>query len=478
MSYQEYEADMISRYKEPEIQPVIEEHTEYIKSIIKDQKVMYMGALVQLETNTMPQLNLCIQYLKFGLKSRFIERLCDTNPIVNKLRDSLYCAILSVKMDIENQYLYGPTIRVIFKMLEFYDVIIRSLIELPPYYHRYRYERYIEYCIQSPGLVLLPTFYNIGATDLLKLRPYPFFPVGITTTILHVDEYLQSPAEFFVHDINHVRRMYENNLMDMKKKGFTNPIAYYDTSKTCLDKVMNIITNTLKSGKTITIPTLKDGKIVTKEEYHMDNSFTFDSPIDKGYAQIIKIILFEIIHEDALPIQEDLICSTILRKFGVKTTFPRVTLDGTVIKSVVSGGSILGFVRYKLKYGFLDTVDNVNENIVMLAYRTDKQIYHATRILLLKLCKHTDDNLIILNITDNSGLNLPVNPDIVKHFVPDILEGEYGDFKPSELLELRKEYGLSVDNQFTGVRPLPITEQGDIYSKLGGKKKRKTRRLK
>lgn len=482
MSYEEYEESMIARYKEAEIQPIIIEHAEYIQSIIKNQKVLYMDALLQLkDTQSISQLRLCVEYLKYGLKTSFIEQLCSINSILNKSRESLYCSILAINMNEETSYLYGPTIRLIFKILEFYDIIIRSLRDFPPYYHRYRYERFIEYCIQFPELVLVPTFYNIGATDLLKLRPYPIYPIGISTTILHVDEYLQTPSEFFVHDINHIRRMHENNISDMKRRGITDSISYYDQSKLCLDKIMTIMNNKIKKGPVITIPQIKDKGIIEKEAFHMNTtkSIDYDTPIDAGYSQIIKIIVFEIIHEDALVMQEDVICSTILRNSGFKTIFPTIGTNGIVKNSIVSGGSILGFVRYKLRYGFLDTVTSVNENIVKMFYRTDKQIFNATRILLTKLCGVTIDekttDRIILNIIDNSGLNKPEHPDILEVLMPTIItDEEYGDYTQKERDSIRTKYSLPLDYEFTGIRPQSIVEQRSMF----GGSKRKLKRIK
>jgi hypothetical protein len=257
---------------------------------------------------SIPELKLCIDYLKYGLDIDFINQKCRENSVLEQLRQSLYCSIFAVTSDKENSYLYGSTIRVIMKIIDFYDILIRSIKQVPPYYHKYRYERYVDYCISqaSNGLFMFPTFANIGATDLLKLRCYPMFPIGLSLTLTFVDEYEQTPVEFFIHDINHIRRMFDSNILDMNQKNidtsnFDDTVLYYNASYQCLKEIFTIINNNTnkktqltESYEYINIPKIEMDKSQTdirivhlkKDDYsHVIN----DEPIDLGYSQLIKI---------------------------------------------------------------------------------------------------------------------------------------------------------------------------------------------
>ena len=504
--YLEYERQMNERYSDANIQVVKNKHDAYIRNIIKNQGTEY-NKLIEKgffsgshETIQIIELKDCVDYLKHGLDIQFIEDKCRENLVLQKLRDSLLCSILAVTVDPESNYLYGPTIRALIKIIDFYDILIRSIKEAQPYYHKYRYERYVEYCISSGGLFIIPTFASIGATDLLKLRAFPLFPVGLNIKLEFVDEYYQTPIEFFIHDINHSRRMYESNISDMEKNRVdktdqSKVTEYYNQSNACVNKLMSIINNKINSKgqphpqvSKIDIPTIyPDGTKEKKQAYHLDmddySTIVKSTPIDLGYSQLIKIIVFEITHEDALPMREDVICSTILRNSGIETFFPRLSQEGKIKTSIELGGSILGFVKYKLRNGFFDSVEKPLDFVVKHFYRTDKQIAIATQILLAKMCVNVVENnspdyeRIMINITDKEGLNAPLTGDLLKIFMPEILINEkYGDLTETDVNNLRVKNNITTQNLYTGERPKPVTEQGNLLGKLGGKNTK--RRLK
>ena len=502
--YIDYIKQIKNKYEHNEIQTIISLHNNYAKNIIENAGTIYPTLRSFFhnnpQTTSVPELKLCIDYLKYGLDIDLINNKCHENAVLEQLRQSLYCSIFAVTSDNENSYLYGPTIRVIMKIIDFYDIVIRTIKHVPPYYHKYRYERYVEYCISmaSNGLYMFPTFANMGATDLLKLRCYPIFPIGLSLTLIFVDEYEQSPVEFFIHDINHIRRMFESNILDMKQKNidttdFNATVSYYKASHTCLKEIFMIMNNTTiktptlnNSYELITIPKIeKDRKqkeiIVShlkKDDY---STISNEESIDLGYSQIIKIIVFEITHEDSMPMQKDVICSAILRNSGIETIFPRINEHGKVLKRIESGGSILGFVKYKLRYGFFDDINSPIEQIVKIYYRTDKQILIATQILLKKLCNETikvgSDNYIrtIINITDKNGLNIPEHEDHLKLYPNITRELKYGDFTEDEINNIRQSKGIIQPNLFTGERPKSIVEQDNLLTKLGGKTRKRSK---
>jgi hypothetical protein len=509
MEYLDYFKQIKTKYLDKEIQDTIRLHNDYVKNIIDNGKTVYPSLRTFFEMNpvmtSIPELKLCIDYLKYGLDIDFINQKCHENSVLDQLRQSLYCSIFAVTSDKENSYLYGSTIRVIMKIIDFYDIIIRSVKQVPPYYHKYRYERYVDYCISqaSNGLFMFPTFANIGATDLLKLRCYPMFPIGLSLTMTFVDEYEQSPVEFFIHDINHIRRMFESNILDMNQKNidisnFDDTVSYYNASYLCLKEIFTIINNNTNKKTQLTegyeyinIPKIEMDKSQTeirivhlkRDDY---SNVINDEPIDLGYSQLIKIIVFEITHEDSLPMHKDVICKAILRNSGIETIFPRIDQYGKVIKMVQLGGSILGFVKYKLRYGFFDNINSPIEQIVKIYYRTDKQILIATQILLKKLCREiinigsNDYYRIIINITDKNGLNKPEHEDHLEKFPQITNDPIYGDYTEDQVDYIRQSKGILQPNLFTGERPKSIVEQGNLLTKLGGKttkNKKKSRHI-
>jgi hypothetical protein len=487
-------------------------YDETIKSIIANQEASYILFNESLQKNgseltsfilTTVDVNgkettqdiFGIEYLFDFLKSGLVIELIDelNNPILYRVRDNLICNILSLTIDPTRKYLYGPTIRTIFKIVEFYDILIRTLGQEPAYYHKYRYERYVEYCIScsKDGLILLPTCYNIGVTDLLKMRGYPLFPIGISMTKLHVDEFQQTPAEFFVHDINHSRRMFEENLkhFDEIKSKYTSILNYYNDCDKFSKQIIELINNNFEAKKNASIGIddniglydlpffdINTHNFITKKYKCLTqkgiNELKNGQPIDKGYSQIIKIIIFEITHEDALPIHPEIICSNITRGSGNNPLFPRLTQTNKGIEVIAlsdEGASILSFVKYKLRYGFFDIYPTINELAVYSSYRTDKRLAIATKILLDFICNNAIemDKLLTL-ITDKTGLNPPVHMDNLytinkltnKSHYSDILEDrDFGDLSEEDIKQIRLKYGLPQINEFSGIRPKPVSEQ-------------------
>lgn len=79
--------------------------------------------------------------------------------------------------------------------------------KLLPLYHVNRYS-YQEYgLLSNPNVVLLPWIGHVSMEDLVILRASPFCLVGVIFDTLRIDRHHNSPLDFFVHDINHGRRL-------------------------------------------------------------------------------------------------------------------------------------------------------------------------------------------------------------------------------------------------------------------------------
>ena len=401
------------------------EHNNFIKEYISNPEPIYITLRTRLTTYgenkaEFPEFIPIIKYLKNAVNTPEINEWLKTNEAMTINHTLLHLDIQSIKLS--NNYYYGPTLRVIFRCLDFLDIYIRERERLKgsplnPYYHRYRYTRYFEYCIgESPELIIFPTFSNIGATDLLKIRAFPCFFVGIVTDTIFVDEYIQTPAEFFIHDINHSRRMYQENL------------KHYNIFKSQPgNEKLNIINYYQKMREIITT------KIVP---------LLSDKSIELPIRQLIKIILFEICHEDALPLMPDVICGTITRPSGIEVKFPEIIIKDSnlVVEDVIEkGGSILGFVLYKLRYGFFDQPGMISNLIVKKEYRTPEKILEASFILLNYLnCNITVTKEELFSIIiDRRGLNKPQHPDIFGEKIENY-ENPFTGNRPTALNDIDK----------------------------------------
>jgi len=316
-------------------------HKKFISKMSLDPVDTFVELSTRLQrggiTTEFPEFAPVVHYMKEKIHTEQINAICDGNVTLLVLRKHADLALWHVSQN-EAWYPYGATLRAIFLSLQFLDTLQRTiqpeLNEKVPFYHEFRYLYYFDYMInKAPHAILIPTFANITASTLVLTRGPPIFFVGISTELIHVDEYKQTSAEFFIHDVNHARRQYEIGISDFETnwQSKMSLLDYYRMQQHFLNKIVRPLI------------TLKDT--------------TYSIP--KGIKQVIKIILFEIIHEDAQPAYERMICNTILRNAGEAAPFQAIyknpeTGIPNIRRITVPGGGILAFVKYKLRYGFLD----------------------------------------------------------------------------------------------------------------------------
>ena len=268
-----------------------------------------------------------------------------------------------------------------------------------------------------------------------------------------MDEYKQTSAEFFIHDLNHGRRQYQTSLEDFSKNWSKQMklMEYYAMQTEFLKREIQPL---ISIKDTTTIP--------------------------KGIKQLMKIILFEIIHEDAQPVYADLICRTVLRnaghgeaKFQVLFTNPLTgTPDIRHIKN--PGGGILAFVKYKLRYGFLDDV--LLPAIVDKEYRTTQNIAAAAHLLLTRLgCGSIPSIEKLMELTDNmAGQNPPAHPN---HLGEPIDITAFTGKRPTPLLSTYFETLYANQVPWTGIhkKTVPLERREVAYN--AKKEEQETRAL-
>lgn len=266
---------------------------------------------------------------------------------------------------------YDDVIRFCAKFVDMIDIIIRKNPDeqFPDYFHRKRYFYYMEYCISKfPDIILFTTFDNIGATDLIKTRCVPVFFIGINTTPIYADEYMLTPSEFFFHDINHSRIIYQQDEAYIKEKD--------------IDKLELI-----------------DMMVASTSHYY--NEIT--KLTDKRLIGLTKMLLFEIVHEDGFPFVSDKICERLLRQEGEDHV---ERMNGDVIELVKKvTASTLGQTLFKLRCGFYDKEHEPIALIVDKDYRTSDKIVEAAQAMIRIFgCSDMSSEELKLLITENTSL--------------------------------------------------------------------------
>ena len=270
-----------------------------------------------------------------------------------------------------NQYPYAYCIRVVVESLNMIDLINIDIIakedkkiwqtNYATVYFKERYHYYLDYLLDNaPDVFILPILQKVGATALIRNRCSRIQPCGVIFDEAFVDEDMQTPCNFFWHDINHARRIYQNNLWYSKQNNIQID-EFYKNMREDVDMLMPI-----KSWLT-----------------------------DTKYESLIKILLFEVVHEDALPFLKDSIIDDILFKSGNCYPYER-TYDNEVkdnsynsynrinLRFYEQGASTLRTIYNKLRHTFFEK-EEAYDIIVRKELRYIKHMIEASYILLNKI---------------------------------------------------------------------------------------------
>jgi hypothetical protein len=231
------------------------------------------------------------------------------------------------------------------------------------YFFTHKYKNHLDQMLAKfPEEIIIPTYEHLWATDLMKVRGIPIRFVWLSNDFLYVDEFWQSPLEFFWHDWDHSLRM------------------AYEDEKYCLDN--NISREELIEKSTIFWNDLLE-KIKISEQ---------DNIKEKELKKLKKIILFEIIHEDSKPFMRDIIINSIQVWEWADIHKENIIVDPKTgyfarekIVEAQWGISPLSFLLHKLQHWFFDQVDSQTSQIVSPEFRTAENIAQAAYEILVEL---------------------------------------------------------------------------------------------
>ncbi|MGE4233235.1 MAG: hypothetical protein AB7F43_07905 [Bacteriovoracia bacterium] len=364
---------------------LLKKQKDLVRKITNDSMHSYLEMKNKLlqnghEASFAEELGPVVDFLEYKLLSdASLLQHCGENSVLSSLRKIALRHLRGVK---EKAYPYLSTIEAIQRTLEFYDVYRRAVdpSRSPKLYHSDRYDYYGHYLKgELPDHITIPTLVSLGATDILKARGVPIGFIGVNTDISWVDGYYQTPYEFWVHDINHSRRMYLFFKESAEALGLTIDEFARQSDEFVKTRLIPIIT-------------------IQKE----------DDEETKNKKRLIKILLFEILHEDALAATPEIVKTAVLRPPNLITPFERI--EGSTVQYIMEpGATTLAYVFRKLAHDFYDMPGVRLDNIVAEQYRTRERIVEAAETLF-------------------SALGFSVRRDILEYFVSTD-QGFPADFK-------------------------------------------------
>jgi hypothetical protein len=342
-------------------------HHEWIRESVKNPSDVYRGLRARFEVNSdssdTPILELLpvVEYVRSQMMLSAIEEKCRVNVALASMRDQLLHKLHHVTIQNGTMCPYAPTLRILFEAVGFFDVACRTEKNLSIHFQKKYWYRYEELMRRIPEAIIIPTFDNISATDLMKIRGTPIYFVGVSTEPVYVDEFWQSPLEFLIHDLNHAWKMMDMDDRFLQKQ-----------PKLSRDELMN------KSNRFIReyFPSIAIQKTDTEQQ--------------KEVKKLKKILLFEVSHEDARPLLPNIVNEALLEDEGYEFPDNVVRYDeggnqAYLEKRTIPGITALSYVRHKLQHGFFDQTDSQNFQIVSPKYRTVEWIVRATEELLTEL---------------------------------------------------------------------------------------------
>lgn len=342
-------------------------HHEWIRETVKNPLDVYCGLRTRFEANNdnpdTPILELLpvVEYVRSQMMLSAIEEKCRDNAALASMREQLLHKLHHVTIQNGPMCPYAPTLRILFEAVGFFDVACRIEKDLSIHFQKKYWYRYEELMRRIPEVFIIPTFDNISATDLMKIRGTPIYFIGVSTEPVYVDEFWQSPLEFLIHDLNHAWKM-----MDMD------------------DRFLQMQ------------PTLSRGELMKESNKFIREYFPSiairktDTEQQKEMKKLKKILLFEVGHEDARPLLPHIVTEALLEDEGYEFPDNVVRYDeggnqAYLEKRTIPGITALSYVRHKLQHGFFDQTDSQNIQIVSPKYRTVEWIVRATVELLTEM---------------------------------------------------------------------------------------------
>lgn len=444
------------------------EHEEFIQKMQNEPYITYKEL-----KNRLILEGQMVSFPEFkGVVAILIEKIFQTDILKyyqddkgrSVILETLIHKLIAIMTKSRYYFPYVSTLYAIESMLILLDTYYRetSTESLPNFYHNFRYRSYLDYIVltSNPENIVIPTFVSTGATFFVKIRCVPILVLGVAIEPTLADQYINSPLDFWAHDIQHARRQIQETS------------AYYDRYVKHRDYYskrdpFNIVKKddfyykmSLFTQKTI-LPI-----IIPKKN---------DDEKTKAYKRIMKLIIFEVVHEKAWPITALAICRCIPLLYDVFPIETLTIIDDNGVKSIdtidrrFNDPTTLSNLRGKLRHGFYDKVNNTIGIIVPEKYRTSQNISICAKIILTLLgCKCNPDMSLLLKLTKDPT-NAGEFAQVTSIKTPDVPNDSYDiTYSQEENDQLNKCDNLEPNNiigitDVLSIPPIPSPEKLNEY---------------
>ncbi|HEX8957853.1 MAG TPA: hypothetical protein VF798_16360, partial [Burkholderiaceae bacterium] len=342
-------------------------HHEWIREMVNTPLERYREIRARFKSNRddpdTPILELLpvVEHVRSRMTTPAMDEKCRSHAALAAMRNQLLHKLHHVTMQNGPMCPYASTLRILFEAVGFFDVVCRTEKDLSTHFQKKYWYRYEELMRRIPEAIVIPTFDNISATDLLKVRGTPLYFVGVSAEPVYVDEFWQSPLEFLIHDLNHAWKMLDMDDRFLQQRPGSSRLELMEASNRFIRDY---------------IP----GIAIRKT----------DTELEKEMKKLKKIILFEVGHEDGRPLLPDVVTETLLEEEGYEFPDNVVRYDESgnqayLEKRTIHGITALSYVRHKLQHGFFDQTDAQNIQIVSPKYRTVEWIVKAAEEVLAEM---------------------------------------------------------------------------------------------
>lgn len=295
-------------------------------------------------------------------------------------------------------YPYKATLEAILKALEFFDLIERQTnpnLKGTPLYHRDRYFYHGWSLLEDHRVVFWPTLKELSMRDLVIARCVPLGYLGVITKTIYADRHWQSPLDFFVHDLNHTRRMVAYTFRLMERLGIVegtwtknqySEMKIYEQWWEFIQRVLASCEE--EDGDSADIVALKRMTMMLFFEILHESAVNPDADsIEKElkHAPGDPAPFEHNIHQDDFDktkIEQQLRTQTGNLRSGARVADAYDPAGIIVVRYFFDKGpSVLANLWNKSRFGFYDNPDEPNEEMCPVVYRTPEHIAKAAQEL-------------------------------------------------------------------------------------------------
>ncbi len=371
------------------------EDIAYVKTLLSNPEPYYQKFRTRLETQgvnaAFPELSASVLNLVHTMMNESLVSASKENLFLGKLRER---ALERLGEVVKAGLPYRRTIDAIQNGVAMLDVFERGRpgAKLPPLYHgiKWQYHAHIMKA-EVPVHILFPTQYSLGVSDLMKVRGVPIGLVGIGTEPQYADGFFQSPLEFWFHDINHSRRAWQQ-FGDRAKE-----------LKLSIEEYSRLSNQFVRE------------EIFPVVQVHRD-----DTELTKNLKRLAKVLLFEVSHEEALPLDREMLKWALARRpFDIGKFIFETKTDDKIKYFTVPLASVETVTFRKLEGDFYDMGEMRIQGLGGSEVRTRDMVAKAAQWLNSELNLGIPPEVLDANVRDDSGMPNDLRAKLVHRYETD-----------------------------------------------------------